>query len=108
VLDDGHSQSMVAVLTSGAGSDLVGAISTTKLAGSGAYSPYVGAVVDLARMMEGFRTAEYRYIPALALPEREELNLKLNNPPSFNKPMSVLVAGLPAVEAAQLPPLRAV
>ena len=108
VLDDGHSQSMVAALTSGSGSDLIGALSTTRVAGGGAYSPYVGAVVDLAKMMENFRTPEYRYIPALALPHLDELNLKLNNPPSFRKPMSVMVVSLPAVEAAQLPPLRAV
>ncbi|MGA9799543.1 MAG: hypothetical protein WBQ68_11070 [Terriglobales bacterium] len=108
VLDDGHSQSMVAALTSGSGSDLVGQLSTTRLAGGGAYSPYVGAVVDVAKMLEGFHTPEYRYIPALALPHLDELNLKLNNPPSFRKPMSVLVVSLPAVEAAQLPPLRAV
>lgn len=108
VLDDGHSQSMVAVLTSGPGSDLVGAISSSKMAGGGVYSPYVGAVVDVARMLENFRTAAYQYIPALALPKHGELNLKLNNPPSFHKPMSVLVAALPAVEAAQLPPLRPV
>jgi hypothetical protein len=108
VLDDGHSQSMVAALTSGSGPDLVGQLSTTRLAGGGAYSPYVGAVVDVAKMLEGFHTPEYRYIPALALPHLDELNLKLNNPPSFRKPMSVLVVSLPAVEAAQLPPLRAV
>ena len=107
VLDDGHSQSMVAALTSGPGSDLFGAISATKFAGGGAYSPYVGAIVDVARMLENFHTAGYQYIPALALPKRDELNLKLNNPPSFHKPMSVLVVGLPAIEAAQLPPLRA-
>jgi len=108
VLDDGHSQSMVAALTTGSGPDLVGQLSSTRLAGGGAYSPYVGAVVDLAKMMESFHTPEYRYIPALALPHRDELNLKLNNPPSFRKPMSVMVLGLPAVEAPQLPPLRAV
>jgi hypothetical protein len=108
VLDDGHSQSMVAVLTSGPGSDLVGAISSTRMAGGGAYSPYVGAVVDVARMLDNFHTAAYQYIPALALPKHDELNLKLNNPPSFHKPMSVLVAALPAVEAAQFPPLRPV
>ena len=108
VLDDGHSQSMVAALTSGSGPDLIGQLSTTRLAGGGAYSPYVGAVVDLAKMMESFRTPEYRYIPALALPHLDELNLKLNNPPSFRKPMSVMVVSLPAVEAAQLPPLRPV
>ena len=106
VLDDGHSQSMVAALTSGNGPDLVGQLSTTRLAGGGAYSPYVGAVVDLAKMMESFHTPEYRYIPALALPHLDELNLKLNNPPSFRKPMSVMVMSLPAVEAPQLPPLR--
>jgi hypothetical protein len=108
VLDDGHSQSMVSALTSGSGPDLVGQLSTTRLAGGGAYSPYVGAVVDLAKMMESFHTPEYRYIPALALPHVDQLNLKLNNPPSFRKPMSVMVLSLPAVEAAQLPPLRAV
>ena len=108
VLDDGHSQSMVAALTSSGGSDLVGQLSTTRLAGGGAYSPYVGVVVDLAKMMESFHTPEYRYIPALALPHLDELNLRLNNPPSFRKPMSVMVMSLPAVESAQLPPLRAV
>jgi len=108
VLDDGHSQSMVSALTSGSGPDLIGQLSTTRLAGGGVYSPYVGAVVDLAKMMESFHTPEYRYIPALALPHLDELNLKLNNPPSFRKPMSVMVLSLPAVEAAQLPPLRAV
>jgi hypothetical protein len=108
VLDDGHSQSMVAALTSGSGPDLVGQLSTTRLAGGGAYSPYVGAVVDVAKMLESFHTPDYRYIPALALPYLDELNLKLNNPPSFRKPMSVMVVSLPAVEAAQLPPLRPV
>ena len=108
VLDDGHSQSMVAALTSGPGSDLLGQLSVTRIAGGGMYSPYVGAVVDVARMMESFHTAQYQYIPALALPKDAELNLKLNNPPSFRKPMSVLVVGLPAVEAAQLPPMHPV
>ncbi|MFZ0998348.1 MAG: hypothetical protein WAO17_09135, partial [Candidatus Sulfotelmatobacter sp.] len=108
VLDDGHSQSMVAVLTSGPGADLVGEMSSSSIAGGGAYSPYVGSVVDVVRMMENFRTAAYQYIPTLAVPKHDELNLKLNNPPSFHKPMSVLVTGLPAIEAAQFPPLRAV
>lgn len=107
VLDDGHSQSMVAALTSGPASDLMGNLSTTRIAGGGVYSPYVGAVIDLAHMAESFHTAQYQYIPALALPKHDALNLRLNNPPSFHKPMSVLVAALPAVEAAQLPPLRA-
>ena len=108
VLDDGHSQSMVAALTSGPSTDLIGVVSTTSLAGGGSYSPYVGAIVDLAKIMESFRTPDYQYIPSLALPKQEQLNLRLNNPPSFRKPKSVIVVGLPAVEAAQLPPLRPV
>jgi hypothetical protein len=108
VLDDGHSQSMVTALASGPNSDLVGAVSTTSLAGGGFYSAYVGAVIDLARVLGNLHTASYVYIPALALPKGEQMNLKLNNPPSFRKPMSVIVVGLPAIEAAQLPPLRAV
>jgi hypothetical protein len=106
VLEDGHSQSMVSTLTSGASSDLIGQLSTTRVAGGGIYSPYVGAIVDVARLLENFHTAEYQYIPALGVPTKDELNLKLNNPPSFHKPMSVLVIGLPAVEPAQTPPLR--
>lgn len=35
------------------------------------------------------------------------MNLKLNNPPSFKKPMSVLVFRLPAIEPNVFPPLRA-
>jgi hypothetical protein len=108
VLDDGHTQSMVAALTSGPASDLMGALGATSMAGGGLYSPYVGAVVDLARILGSLHTASYQYIPALALPKGSQLNLRLNNPPSFRNPKSVLVVGLPAVEAAQLPPLRAV
>jgi hypothetical protein len=83
-------------------------ISSSKLGGGGVYSPYIGAVIDVAHIMENLRTAEFQYIPALALPKDEQVDLKLNNPPSFSKPKSVIVIGLPAVEAAQFPPLRPV
>jgi hypothetical protein len=106
VLDDGHSQSVVAALTTGPSSDLIGAISTTPVAGGGFYSAYIGAVVDLARLLGNIHTAEFQYIPALAMPKAEQLNLHLNNPPSFRNPKSVIVVGLPAVEAPQLPPLH--
>ncbi len=106
VLDDGHSQSVVSALTTGPSSDLIGAISTTPMAGGGFYSAYVGAVVDLARLLGNIHSAEFQYIPALAMPKAEQLNLHLNNPPSFRNPKSVIVVGLPAVEAPQLPPLR--
>ena len=108
VLDDPHSQSMVAELTSGASADLIGQISSTRLMGSGYYSAYVGAIVDVVRLMTSFHTADYQYIPALALPKADQLNLQLNAPPSFIKPKSVLVIGLPAIESPQLPPLRVV
>lgn len=108
VLDDGHSQSMVATLTSGSASDLIGHVSATPMARGGYYSAYVGAVVDVARLMGSFHTAQYQYIPGLALPRQDELNIKLNNPPSFRNPKSVIVIALPAVEAEQLPPLKPV
>lgn len=108
VLDDAHSQTMVATLTSGASSDLLAQISSTPTARGGYYSPYVGAVVDVARILSTAHTAQYQYIPALALPHKDELNLRLNNPPSFRNPKSVLVIGLPPVRVAPPPPLRAV
>ena len=106
VLDDAHSQSLVTALTTGPSSDLVGAVSATPAAGAGFYSAYVGSVMDLARLLNNLHTAEFQYIPALTLPKQDQLNLRLNAPPSFHNPKSVLVVGLPAVEAAQLPPLR--
>lgn len=104
VMDDGHGQSMLATLSSGPEADLLGAVSATKEFGGGAYSPYVGVIVDMAKVMANLHTAQYQYIPALALPQKEQLNLRLNNPPSFRKPKSVLVAALPPVNKA-LPPL---
>jgi len=106
VVDDGHSQSMVAALTTGPSADLMGQITATSVAGGGFYSAYVGAVVDLAKLMGSLHTASYQYIPALSELEGSQVNLRLNNPPSFRKPMSVIVMALPAVEAQQLPPLR--
>lgn len=108
VLDDAHSETMVASLTSGASSDLLAQISATPTARGGYYSPYVGAVVDVVRILSTAHTAQYQYIPALALPKENELNLRLNNPPSFRNPKSVIVVGLPPVRPAPPPPLRAV
>jgi hypothetical protein len=108
LLDDGHAQTAVAALVSGPSADLAGAISSTPAMGGGYYSAYVGAVVDMARVLDNLHTAEYQYIPALVLPKQEQLNLRLNSPPSFHNPKSVLVVGLPAVEPAQLPDLRPV
>jgi hypothetical protein len=107
VLNDGHSQSMVSSLM-GPGSDLVTQLSATPTAGGGLYSAYVGAIVDLAKLLESLHTAEYQYIPALTHPSQDSLELKLNNPPSFHDPKSVIVVALPAIESAHLPPLRSV
>jgi hypothetical protein len=106
VLDDSHSQSMVASLTSGTSNDLMNQLSSTPTARSGYYSPYVGAIMDVARILANTHTAQYQYIPALALPKQDQLNLHLNNPPSFRNPKSVLVIGLPAVHPIPPPALR--
>jgi hypothetical protein len=108
VMDDGHGQSMLAALATGPEVDLLGAVSATKQGGGGAYSPYIGVVVDMAKVMESLHTAQYQYIPALALPQNEQLNLKLNSPPSFHKPQSVLVVALPPVKAVPPPVLSPV
>ena len=108
VLDDAHSQSMVAELANGPSADIAGQMSSTPWAGAGYFSPYVGAVVDVVRLMTSFHNPEYQYIPALALPKADQLNLQLNSPPSFEKPKSVMVVALPPVEAVKLPPLRPV
>ncbi len=108
VLNDGHSQSMVGALTNGASSDLVGQLSATPQAGLGFYSPYVGVVVDVARILDSLHTAKYQYIPALTLPKKDELQLKLNSPPSFHNPKSVIVIALPAIKKEETPPLRPV
>lgn len=107
VMSDGH-ESMVSALTNGPGSDLATQLSYAPTAGAGYYSAYVGAVIDVAKLLEGLHTAEYQYIPALTFPKGDALELKLNNPPSFHNPKSVIVVALPAVETAQLPPLHAI
>jgi hypothetical protein len=108
ILNDGHSTSIVQALTSGPGSDLAMEASYTPQLSYGYYSPYIASVLDIARIMDSFRTAQYQYIPALASQQGDKLALTLNTAPSFHNPMSVLVIALPAVESAQLPPLHAV
>jgi hypothetical protein len=108
ILNDGHSTSIVEALTSGPGSDLAMEASYTPQLSYGYYSPYIASVLDIARILESFRTAQYQYIPALASQRGDKLALTLNAAPSFHSPMSVLVIALPAVESPQLPPLHAV
>src|ERR1700749_1774431 len=108
ILNDGHSTSIVEALTSGPGSDLAMEASYTPQLSYGYYSPYIASVLDIGRILESFRTAQYQYIPALSSHDGDKIALTLNAAPSFHSPMSVLVIALPAVEPAQLPPLHAV
>jgi hypothetical protein len=105
VLDDGHGMTVVDALN-GPTSDLINQASYTKTGGGGLYSAYVGAIVDVVRITSNLHTAQYQYIPAISFPQDESLNLRLNTPPSFHNPKSVLVIALPAVQAAVPPPLR--
>jgi hypothetical protein len=108
VLDDANAQSLVSQLTTGSNLDLMNAISSSSMAGGGAYSPYIGAIVDTARILSSLRTAHFRYIPALALPTADTLNLRLNMPPSFRNPKSVVVVALPPLGPARAEPLHPV
>ena len=108
VLDDANAQSLVNQLTTGSALDLVNQLSYTTMAGGGAYSPYIGAIVDTARILASLHTAHFQYIPALALPKADSLNLRLNMPPSFRNPKSVVVVALPAIGAARPEPLHPV
>ena len=108
VLDDANAQSRVSQLTSGSTLDLMNQLSFTNVAGSGLYSPYVGAIVDTIRILSSLHTAHFQYIPALALPQADSMNLRLNMPPSFVNPKSVVVVALPSVGPSQPEPLHPV
>ncbi|HEY0342551.1 MAG TPA: hypothetical protein VGC34_17255, partial [Steroidobacteraceae bacterium] len=108
ILNDGHSTSIVEALTTGPASDLAMEASFTPQLSYGYYSPYIASVLDIARILDSFRSAQYQYIPALGSPQGDKIALTLNTPPSFHNPKSVLVTALPAVEQQQLPPLHAV
>ena len=105
VMDDGNGQTIANVLN-GPTSDLIAQASYTTAAGGGLYSAYIGAIVDVVRIMSNLHTAQYQYIPAISFPQDDAMNLRLNTPPSFHNPKSVLVIALPAVQPAVTPPLR--
>ena len=105
VLSDGRDASLVKTLTTGLPADLVQQISATPKAGLGYYSPYISSVMDIARLLDGFHTAQYQYIPALTLTDggQDQVRLMLNTPPSFYNPKSVIVAALPPVGPTKAP-----
>ena len=109
LLDDGHGQTLAAILSSGDSANLIGAAAATPMAnagGAGMYSAYVGTIIDLVHLMAGLHTAQFQYIPAIAFPDDEALNLRLNTPPSFHNPRSVIVVALPTIKPSVAPPLR--
>ena len=108
VLDDSNQQSLVTQLTNGSAADLMNQLSYSTVAGGGMYSPYVGAIVDTVRILGSLHTAHFQYIPALALPQADTLNLRLNMPPSFRNPKSVVVVALPPLGPAVPDPLHPV
>jgi hypothetical protein len=108
VLDDANAQSLVNQLANGGTLDLVNQLSYTNMAGGGVYSAYVGAVVDMAKILSSLHTAHFQYIPALALPTTDAMNLRLNLPPSFRNPKSVVVVALPPLGQSHPGPLEPV
>lgn len=106
VLDDSNTQALVNQIISGSTSDLMNQISYSHIGGGGMYSPYIGAIVDTAKNLSQMHTAHFQYIPALALPTKDTLNLRLNTPPSFRDPKSVVVVGLPPVGPSKMPTLH--
>jgi hypothetical protein len=106
VLDDTNAQSLVTQLANGSTGDLMNQLSYSNMGGGGLYSPYVGAIVDTVKILSSLHTAHFQYIPALALSSEDTLNLRLNVPPSFRDPKSVVVVALPPVGPAKPPPLH--
>jgi hypothetical protein len=106
VLDDTNAQNLVAQIANGSTADLMNQLSYSHIGGAGMYSPYVGAIVDMAKILSSLHTAHFQYIPALALPTKDTLNLRLNEPPSFRDPKSVVVVALPPVGPTKAPPLH--
>ncbi|HEY6825146.1 MAG TPA: hypothetical protein VI195_11940, partial [Steroidobacteraceae bacterium] len=108
ILDDGRGVSLAQTLTSGPASDLAMEASNAPQLKSGYYGPFIGSIIDIAKILDSLHTARYQYFPALTSMHGRQLALSLNAPPSFHDPKSVLVVALPPVEAPQFPALHAV
>ncbi|WP_445192274.1 hypothetical protein ACT009_17225 [Sphingomonas sp. Tas61C01] len=102
---DTHSSALADTLT-GTPTDLAFQLSATPQAGYGSYSSYIGVVRDLFRLFGAFQSTQLQFVPALAKLGDGRVTLLLNTPLSFGKPASVMVIGLPAIEAPKPPPLR--
>jgi hypothetical protein len=103
LLDNGSEQTASAAISTGASSDFINEASQND---GGVYSAYVGTVVDLVHLLGLLHTAQYRYIPAIALPDGPLLKTRLNAAPSFSNPKSVIVIALPPIRPSRLPDLH--
>lgn len=105
LLADTHSSALADTLA-GTPTDLAFQLSATPQAGYGSYSSYIGVVRDLFRLVGAFQSTQLQFIPALSKMDDGVVSVLLNTPISFAKPASVMVIGLPAIEAPKPPPLR--
>ncbi|WP_304537147.1 hypothetical protein [Sphingobium cyanobacteriorum] len=105
LLSDVHTSSMAETLT-GAPTDLALQLSATREAGYGYYSAYIAVVRDVARIFGAFSNPEFGYLPTLSVRKGDGIGLLLNSAPSFQKPKSVMVVSMPAIEADSPPRLR--
>ncbi|MCM8729380.1 hypothetical protein ACFO8O_00165 [Hephaestia sp. GCM10023244] len=105
LLADTHTSALAETLA-GAPTDLAYRISSTRQAGYGYYSPYIGVVRDIARLFGAFQSTQLQYIPALSRIDDDRVTLLLNAAPNFGRPTSVMVVALPSIEPPRVPPLR--
>jgi hypothetical protein len=105
ILDNGRSMSVTSALTNGPASDLALQAGAAPQSNYGYYNSYIAAAMDIAKILDNFHTAQYQYIPALSSDTDLTMQLRLNTPPSFHNPKSVLVIALPPVGPPQPPPL---
>jgi hypothetical protein len=105
VLQTGRTTTLAEQLT-GTPTELAYSIAATREGGAGFYSPYIALARDVARLFGAFRTANYQYIPALAVSSGDRAKLMLNSAPSFQNPKSVLVVPLPPITSDGAPVMR--
>ncbi len=108
ILDNGRSQTIASALTNGPTGDLALQAGSVPPMNAGYYNGYIAAGMDIARILDSLHTAQYQYIPALSSDDGVVMKLRLNTPPSFHNPKSVLVIALPPIAAPLPPPLRPV
>ncbi|MFT4057303.1 MAG: hypothetical protein QM681_22555, partial [Novosphingobium sp.] len=105
VLNDVHTSSLAETIT-GTPTDLALQLSNTREAGAGYYSAYIAVARDVAKIFGAFNNPTFNYLPTLTLRDADRMSMLLNAAPSFQKPKSVMIAAMPAVEADIPPQLR--